>query len=1064
MAINSLAKITPREVSRAHWPIFFSAQQGEKATPILIRQKCAKVNPGSIQKMSYMTLGGIISTTIAIVVGFFGLIFKNSLTKLIGGVIGLLGVEALINGYANQVDLSKVEALKTKDSKIDYDEASVDRFFEELRSLGVRRSLKTRESIRKLLKKYGEHESGIIRQGTGILIDEDTNRIYRKNVKATLDTIARRKDITELLTYLEGEDAYERIWAAMQLGRKGDRNKNINKTLIATAEDGDADVRAAVAIALATRGHADASGYLVECLRHDEAKGYLFKEVLETLCYKKLVGQEAKGVLEELLDRDELPASLRNLVKRTFPDLRIRSVRDEEETEESSDEGRITERSRETEGDGKERRTAPTVNEVDAIIKKAIEGKDSKAIEQIGILKIDLKKEGILDEFLGLLDPSNSDLNVVRSALGTLSNLQIQGAIGPLSTYLKIYIQEYKKSDSAEKTAARHYIRGAVASLASTLKNHKHKKDNEVPTEKIYSQIVDVLDIPLDKDINDVVEIALGEIETKVIGANAIIKRITDKTIENCSVDFLHNACIVMGTLLENEKDLPKAISLLTSLLKHKSDVVKGSSACTLGKIGNKDSGEKVLATLRQGGKGPEFFIGCAEAAGNLFEGTKNLQAVDLLIPLLKYKGSVEPNQPYDVHLASAHALGQIGGEAALKALKEALGKAPKKLKARATEALEAKLTAYKAELSDAIEQIQNKSSKALPSKDSTTVPSTNFKNLKFVADLQQLAESGVKNKAEKRTALLTTTYKNETYQIKDDLIEIAKDGKQEQGLRIEAINCLGEIGYRKVQAVLTEINERDDDEKHEPVKTAAGEALASIDMRIETSGSDQKIQFLNKLKELARTHSPVDAVTRISIMRELKKNREELRPLLFEIITHSFKELDYADTDDSIMDLLYDSLQQQAVYCLGKILDPNSRRFLETYKQDYQLGAYVREVLDPPTTNKPASKPPASVSKPPAQVITTAAAKPGEPKSYTAEELDEELDEIVRIYHEAPWKPKRPGKPGGESSATAIIRAITTYTQSVGITNRDGLYKKHGSRGELLTKIANKLTIDLFF
>ena len=189
-------KIGTKLVPKALWPIFYSPKENEKPTPEIIRKRAIEHEPGPIERLSYLALGGIITTVIGAITGTVGFFKENSLGKWIGAALTFLGIEAFITGFFGSVDLSKTPgSTKAKNA-----EASPG-FFQELSEITDDKL--TNESVTKLAKKYNLTEQEITKQGIEILLDETIqNPKYKGKIKSGLEIIGLSKANLEAIDKL----------------------------------------------------------------------------------------------------------------------------------------------------------------------------------------------------------------------------------------------------------------------------------------------------------------------------------------------------------------------------------------------------------------------------------------------------------------------------------------------------------------------------------------------------------------------------------------------------------------------------------------------------------------------------------------------------------------------------------------------------------------------------------------------------------------------------------------------------------------------------------------------
>ena len=131
MRVN-YAKPSSRPVQTVHFllrPICYR-NEGEAATPFAIKEKCSQIK-GSIRKMSYLTLGGIISSCVGVLTAGYGFIKENTFAKWLGAIITFLGVESLTTGFLGGVDLTQAASKQDRTSAI---KKLLGQFFGELKA------------------------------------------------------------------------------------------------------------------------------------------------------------------------------------------------------------------------------------------------------------------------------------------------------------------------------------------------------------------------------------------------------------------------------------------------------------------------------------------------------------------------------------------------------------------------------------------------------------------------------------------------------------------------------------------------------------------------------------------------------------------------------------------------------------------------------------------------------------------------------------------------------------------------------------------------------------------
>lgn len=142
-------KIGTRSVPKALWPIFYSPKENEKPTESVIRKRAIEKRPGSIERLSYLALGGIITTAIGAITGVIGFFKDNSLSKWTGAALTFLGVEAFITGFFGSVDLSKkISDSEIRDQKLNNSEIRTE----------TQRDAES-ENIQKLINSLNENKS-----------------------------------------------------------------------------------------------------------------------------------------------------------------------------------------------------------------------------------------------------------------------------------------------------------------------------------------------------------------------------------------------------------------------------------------------------------------------------------------------------------------------------------------------------------------------------------------------------------------------------------------------------------------------------------------------------------------------------------------------------------------------------------------------------------------------------------------------------------------------------------------------------------------------------------------
>lgn len=180
-------------------PIGFKLPHGGKINPREILEWRKNEKPNIFFRQSYLTLGGVVSTVLGVVLGLLGIKSESKLNKALGGFLTLAGIGGWIMGLWGRIDVLgdrfEKEEKQLKDNLLD-----------ELKNLPqVNGGEDAEEQLRPVFKKYKSSEKlGFITgELTRISSLESENEEVRSKAKLLLSIFNEDKKIQNVINHLK---------------------------------------------------------------------------------------------------------------------------------------------------------------------------------------------------------------------------------------------------------------------------------------------------------------------------------------------------------------------------------------------------------------------------------------------------------------------------------------------------------------------------------------------------------------------------------------------------------------------------------------------------------------------------------------------------------------------------------------------------------------------------------------------------------------------------------------------------------------------------------------------
>ena len=182
-----MTKITDT-IRTLHLPIGFSGPKDRKALVSDVIDWIQKANPNTVQKMSYLTTGGIVTALVGAMLG----IFRDSKSSNVSGVVLFLaGLGTLITSFFSGPDYGSSTNETTSDKPV--------------------------ESQAQINNEPGTN------YWTGILRDKTTSALEQSNAAKTLGKKKDKAGVDALIQGLQDDNVTVRTACAWALGEIGDK-------------------------------------------------------------------------------------------------------------------------------------------------------------------------------------------------------------------------------------------------------------------------------------------------------------------------------------------------------------------------------------------------------------------------------------------------------------------------------------------------------------------------------------------------------------------------------------------------------------------------------------------------------------------------------------------------------------------------------------------------------------------------------------------------------------------------------------------------------------------------